>query len=176
MQLERIRQLLPDIFRRTLRDGSPMLAVLQVMEALHEPSEEILASLDAVFDSRRTRPDFLPFLAYWVDLHHVLVNQRDEQDSARLWSRIDSGRLRELIANAAYLSQWRGTARGLRTFLMIATGESGFQIEEQVESIDLKPFHFRVRVPKSLAPQMALIERIIQAEKPAYVTYETELS
>jgi len=176
MQVEKIRQLLPSIFRRTLREGSPLLAALKVMEGLHEPSERILASLDEVFDPRRTRLGFLPFLAYWVDLHHVLIDQRGDERAypTRLWSRIDSGRLRELIANAAYLSQWRGTAKGLRTFLMIATGENGIQIEELANSTDgqPRPFHFSVKVPKSIASQATLIERIIQAEKPAYVTYE----
>jgi phage tail-like protein len=178
MQLDRIKQLLPGIFRRTLSEGSPLLALLKVMEALHEPSERILAGLDEVFDPRRTRSEFLPFLACWVDLHHVLVSQHGEDSAypARLWSRIDSGRLRELIANAAYLSQWRGTAKGLRTFLQITTGETSFQIEEQVKSIDgqPRPFHFSVKVPKSLASQLDLIERVVQAEKPAYVTYEIE--
>jgi len=140
------------------------------MEAFHRPSEAILVGLDAEFDPRRTRSSFLPFLAQWVDLHNVLVDPRAEEGGdARMWSKIDTGRLRELIANAAYLSQWRGTAKGLRMFLAIATGDSGFEIDERA------PFHFRVRIPKALAPRIVMIERIIQSEKPAYVTYETEL-
>jgi phage tail-like protein len=170
---------LPGIFRRTISEGSPLLALLSVMEALHEPSERILAALDEVFDPRRTRADFLPFLAHWVDLHHILISQRGEAPafSARQWSRIDSGRLRELVANAAYLSQWRGTAKGLRTFLEITTGETNFEIEEQVKGIDGEPmpFHFRVKVPKSLTSQLDLIEQIVRAEKPAYVTYQIEM-
>ncbi|MGO8917407.1 MAG: phage tail protein [Stellaceae bacterium] len=179
MELVRIRQLLPGIFRRTLHEGGPLFAILKVMEALHEPSEAILRSLDAVFDPRRTRADFLPFLAHWVDLHHVLIDPSGEErgDPARLWAKVDSGRLRELIANAALLSQWRGTAKGLQMFLTMATGETGFVIDEQVPDADKvpRPFHFRVRIPKSVTEQLAMIDRIIQSEKPAYVTYETEL-
>jgi phage tail-like protein len=180
VELVRIRQLLPGIFRRTIREGSPLLALLKVMETLHQPSEAVLGRLDAVFDPRRTSADFVPFLAHWLDLHNVLIDSRNEDqgDPARLWSKIDSGRLRELVANAARLSQWRGTVKGLRMFLEIATGESGFEIDEAVVGPDgrARPFHFRIKIPSTLAPQMAMIERIIQSEKPAYVTYETVLS
>ncbi len=150
------------------------------MEALHVPSAAVLHHLDAVFDPRRTRADFVPFLAHWVDLHNVLIDPASEEhgDPTRLWSRIERGRLRELVANTAHLAGWRGTSKGLRMFLEIATGESGFQIDEQVAGADglPKPFHFRIRVPKSLEPQIRTIERIIQSEKPAYVTYEIELN
>ncbi len=179
MELVKIRQLLPGIFRRTVRDGSPIFALLKVMEALHEPSEAVLRRLDAVFDPRRTSANFVPFLARWVDLHNVLLEPGSEQrgDPERLWSRLDTGRLRELTADAVYLSAWRGTAKGLRMFLETATGERGFEIDEQVPAPDgqVRPFHFRIRIPKPLAPQMQMIQRIIESEKPAYVTFETEL-
>lgn len=178
MELVRIKQLLPGIFRRTIRPGTPMFALLKVMETLHEPSEAVLRRLDAVFDPRRTSANFVPFLAHWVDLHNVLLEPGSEQrgDPARLWSTIDSGRLRELTANAVHLSAWRGTAHGLRMFLETATGETGFEIAEQIIGSDgqPKPFHFRIRIPQVLAPQIQMIERIIQSEKPAYVTFETE--
>lgn len=178
MELVRIKQLLPGIFRRTIRPGTPMFALLKVMEALHQPSEAVLGRLDAIFDPRRTSARFVPFLAHWLDLHHVLIEPGSEEhgDPARLWSTINTGRLRELVANAAHLSGWRGTANGLRMFLETATGETGFEIDEQIIGSDgqPKPFHFRIRIPKVLAPQIRMIERIIQSEKPAYVTFETE--
>ena len=180
MELIRIRQLLPGIFRRTLREGTPLFALLKVMETLHAPSAAVLHHLDEVFNPRRTRSDFVPFLAQWLDLHNVLIDSPVEQrgDPERLWSRIERGRLRELVANAADLSGWRGTARGLRKFLEIATGESGFEIEEQVKDTDgvIRPFHFRIKVPKTLTNRIRLIEHIIQSEKPAYVTFEIELN
>jgi hypothetical protein len=84
------------------------------------------------------------------------------------------GRLRELIAQAAFLSQWRGTSRGLLRFLEAATGVQGFAIDEQVPGPDglPRPFHLRVRAPQTTKPYSVLIERIIEIEKPAYVTYE----
>ena len=33
-----------------------------------------------------------------------------------------------------------------------------------------KPFHIRVRAPQEAAPYRVMIERIIESEKPAYVT------
>jgi hypothetical protein len=81
-----------------------------------------------------------------------------------------------LLAAAAYLSQWRGTARGLILFLEIATGTRGFEISEQIAGPDGRPqpFHIRIRAPEAVRLHRVLIERIIESEKPAYVTYELE--
>jgi hypothetical protein len=78
------------------------------------------------------------------------------------------------VAAAAYLSQWRGTARGLLRFLETATGLQGFIIEEQVLDPNgrPRPFHIRVIAPAEAAPYQVLLERVIEFEKPAYVTYE----
>jgi hypothetical protein len=34
------------------------------------------------------------------------------------------------------------------------------------------PFHVRVIAPETLRPQAALLERMIELEKPAHVTYD----
>jgi hypothetical protein len=36
----------------------------------------------------------------------------------------------------------------------------------------VKPFHLQVTAPKALTMHRPLLERIIELEKPAYVTYE----
>ena len=86
------------------------------------------------------------------------------------------GRLRELIAWAAYLSQRRGTRQGLLKFLEVATGIPGFAVDEDVKGADGRtiPFHLRVRAPKAARTHRSLVERIITLEKPAYVTYELD--
>jgi len=66
MKRNAIRHLLPGIFQRTVLPGNPITALLEVMEKLHEPSEQILQNLDATFDPRRTPDSFVPFLARWV--------------------------------------------------------------------------------------------------------------
>ena len=47
MKQEEIERLLPWIFRRTVAPGSPLAAILEVMEVLHAPVEGVLAGLDA---------------------------------------------------------------------------------------------------------------------------------
>ena len=177
MKQSEISQLLPAILQRTLREGNPLTALLGVMEALHVPSEAVLDRLDAMFNPRRTTDAFVPFLAYWVDLDRLF-----EEEPSGKWQVGFSrhpmtsglGRLRELVATAAYLSQWRGTKKGLLLFLQTATGLENFEIEEQVADSDghPRPFHIKVSAPAESAPHEHLIERIIQLEKPAYVTYE----
>lgn len=160
MKSAEIARLLPGVFQRTVRAGSPLAALLAAMEALHAPSEAVLSELDALFDPRRAPERFVPFLARWVDLDLPVTT--------------GLGRLRELVAAGVELSRWRGTARGLLLFLSTATGRRDFELDERVSGADgrPRPFHIRVRAPGELAPHRTMLERIIEMEKPAYVTYE----
>ncbi|XXF77098.1 phage tail protein [Myxococcaceae bacterium GXIMD 01537] len=155
-----IQHLLPGVFQRTVEPGHPLAALLDVMEALHAPSEDVLAHLDALFDPYRAPDAFVPFLAKWVDLDLPVTT--------------GLGRMRELVAAAVELSRWRGTARGLLLFLQTATDSRDFELDEKVPGPDgrPRPFHFRVVAPAALQPHRALLERIIEREKPAYVTHE----
>ncbi len=177
MKRAAIERLLPEVYRRTVREGGPLAALLDVMEALHRPSEAALADIHAVLNPYRAPDAFVPVLAAWLDLERLFdVPTAGEVPAASLRRPISSGlgRLRELVASAAHLSQWRGTARGLLRFLEIATGLRGFSVEERVpgEGGRPKPFHVRIRMPKAAVPHRPLVERIIEHEKPAYVTYE----
>lgn len=147
------------------------MALLAVMEQMHAPAEEVLASLDMAFDPRRTPDAFVPFLATWVDLASLL---RDLPPSSPIDAlSTGTGRLRELVAAAAYLSQWRGTRRGLLRFLETATGVTGFDVNETVvEDGRVAPYHLQITAPASVKPYRSLLERIIEMEKPAYVTYK----
>lgn len=172
-----IAQLLPGIFQRTLREGSPLPALLAVMEALHDPDEQVLGQLDAYFDPYRAPDAFVSYLAGWVDLERLLVESPEEREQTAVPPLpTGTGRLRELIAAAAYLSQWRGTAQGLRRFLETATGAHSFEIDESGMTADgrQRAFHIRVRAPKATEPYRVLLDRIVEIEKPAYVTYELE--
>ncbi|MFY2562046.1 phage tail protein [Corallococcus terminator] len=155
-----IQRLLPGVFQRTVLPGSPLTALLAVMEALHLPSEDVLAGLESHFDPRRAPDRFVPFLARWVGM--------DLPVSTGL------GRLRELVARAVEISRWRGTARGLRLFLTTATGRTDFQVDDAVPGDDgrPRPFHVLVLAPSAVSAHRLLLERIIEREKPAYVTYE----
>lgn len=175
MRRTEIERLLPQIFQRTLQPGGPLVALLTVMEDLHQPAEQVLAGLERYFDPRRAPDAFVPLLAHWLDLAWLLTDDGANDPTAleAAWPS-GLGRLREVIAAAAYLSQWRGTAVGLLHFLETATGVSGFQIDEQVPDPNgrLQPFHLRIHVPLAAQPYRALIERVVESEKPAYVTYE----
>ncbi len=177
MKHQGIEQLLPGIFQRTARMGSPLYALLQVMEALHGPSEAALEDLDTKFNPRRTPDAFVPFLARWVDLERILERAVPGQRSkTNLPSEVLStglGNLRELVACAARLSKWRGTRYGLIRFLQAATGESGFEVIENQDSTgEPRLFHLVFRAPGTLRMHRSLLERIVESEKPAYVTYE----
>jgi phage tail-like protein len=175
-----IELLLPEIFRRTLsRQGdSPLLAFLDVMERLHAPSEAVIDSLDTFFDPYRAPDVFIPYLASWLDLDPLWIDS-PERFTAKTLPPFPTGvgRLRALVAEAAFLSQWRGTAKGLLRFLEVATGEQGYRIDENVvdEHGSIIPFHIRVHVPMAASPYMTLIRRIVEREKPAYVTFELQV-
>ncbi len=165
-----VERLLPTVFRDTLTyPGNPLGDFLDVMDELHAPTELILKDIARFFDPYETPDRFVPYLATWVDLERLLY----ETPYARTPSPWPSGtgRLRELIAAAAYLSEWRGTGKGLLRFLEVATGMTGFTVTENPGQ---RPFHVRFQAPAGSERYRELIQRIIDQEKPAYVTYDLE--
>lgn len=178
MKHNEIIKLLPVVYQRCINPGTPISALLDVMEGMHAPSEQILENIDSYFNPITAPEPFVRYLAKWVDLGRYLGEESSEEaDISRTFAvSIEPGRLRALIALAAGLSQWRGTAKGLKLFLETATGVNGFRLEEQVNQ-DKGPsrvFHFRVMAPQAAARFQDLITNIINGEKPAYVTYELE--
>lgn len=169
-----IARLLPEVFRAGLGERSVLSALLGVMDSLHAPSEQVLERLDAFFDPLRTPDRFVPMLARWVDLERLFVRSAAEPAAQGDAISTGTGPLRGLVARAAHLSQWRGTRAGLIDFLETATSATGFHIDEQVAGPDgrPRPFHMQVHVPAVLETHRALIERIVDSEKPAYVTCE----
>lgn len=174
MEQSKIKTYLPAVFQRTAHAGNPLTTLLDVMEDLHAPSEDVLAGVDRFFDARRTPDGFVPFLAQWVNIDRIFAADVTLESDSTLMPKI--GYLRELVANATFLSQWRGTKRGLLLFLLTATGTRGFEIEERVKDDDgqVRPFHLKIRAPKTTEGQKELIDRIIESEKPAHLTYEIE--
>lgn len=174
MKRTEIERLLPGIFQRTVKPGGLLAALLDVMETLHAPSESILQDLEIFFDPYRAPDPFVPYLAGWVDLESLLIGVSEEDKAASFPTGV--GQLRELVAAAAFLSQWRGTRKGLLRFLETATGTKGFEINEQVMGVDgqPRPFHLHIRAPQETQNHQGMIEQVIELEKPAYVTYELE--
>ena len=169
-----IQGLLPEVVGRTAQPGSLLGTILVLMEELHAPDEEILDDLPSHFNPYRAPDEFVTYLAAWVDLDRLL-----DEGARGLGFREDTapstglGRLRELIAAAASLSKWRGTAEGLVRFLEMATGQPGFAVSQVMDASGRAiPFHVRVSMPAAARPYRSLVERIVEMEKPAYVTYE----
>ena len=137
------------------------------MASFVTPLEDRMRSLDVLYDAERTEARFVEFLAQCVNLGWA-------HDAG-----IEQSNLRRLIANSRELSLFRGTVEGLRRFLEIATGIAGFEIyegaqQETASGICFRPFHLRVLYPAQAAAQANMIARIVEHEKPAYMTFEVE--
>lgn len=173
MKAAEIARLLPEVFRASLHENSLLDLLLRVMEQQHAASERVLDQLDACFDPRRTDDRLVPLLARWVDLGRLFVRSAGTPSApAAAAISTGNGRLRELVASAAALSQLRGTRAGMIAFLETATGAAGFRIDEFEPGRDgsMRPFHIRVLAPPGLEAHRSLVERIVELEKPAYVT------
>jgi hypothetical protein len=202
MRRPEIERLLPTVYQLAIdpvedwiKPDRRLGAVLEAMEALHDPIEQILNTLEAWLNPRRAPDPFVPYLAGWVDLDRMtgvdaIASERARSPGAPGGNALaiaaataaampvsGPSRLRELVACAAELSRWRGTRRGLLQFLHTATGLTGFEVEEQPRRPDgrPRPFHFVLRGPGEAAAFRPLIERIVESEKPAYVTCDIVL-
>ncbi|MFI6131646.1 phage tail protein [Micromonospora sp. NPDC051141] len=163
MRRTAIERLLPAAYQRAAGPGSVLGALLDVMETLHAPDEAVLADVDALFGPYRTPDGFVAYLTRWVAMDHVVATPRADAPPP-----LPLGRLRDLVAHGALLARWRGTPYGMRTALELATGVTGFVLDEPAD----RPFHLVVRVPPAAVDRLALIGRIVEAEKPAAVTVE----
>lgn len=177
MRREQIISLMPDVYQRSIHPNTPLDALIALMENLHMPTEQVLQKIDTYFCPYSAPDEFIPYLAKWVDLERYIEAECDDflnYPGSPVRSSIETGRLRVLISIAAELSQWRGTARGLMLFLQTATGIDNFKVEDVVENEENgnKAFHIRITAPSAARSYKKLIEKIINGEKPAYVTSE----
>lgn len=164
MKSSALAKLLPAVFQRGVVDKTPLAAALDAMEELHASTEAQLAALDEILDPLRAPDRFVPYLARWVDF--------DVEITTGL------ARLRAAVAAAAELARWRGCRRGLLGLLEVATGTTGFEIDEEVRDARgaPRPFHIRVTAPAALVAHEEMLQRIIRVEKPVYVTHELRFS
>jgi hypothetical protein len=148
------------------------------MEALHAPPEAVLARIDDYTDPLRAPDEFAAMLASWLDLDRYFdwTGGRKGMGQARYAAGL--GQLRVLSTLAAHLMRWRGTRHALERFLLAATGVPGFAVEENPRDGDgsARPFHIRVLAPATARRFEDLVCRIVEAERPAYVTYEIAFS
>jgi phage tail-like protein len=160
-QRKELARLLPHVFQRTFGPGENVLsAYLGAMVALQEPDVTILGSLARYFDPEFADDAYIPFLAQWVNMSDLLDENNTFPGGMQ--------RLRNLILDVIHLAQWRGTRTGLRMFLETATGLTDFQVAES----ESQPYHVIVSCPPEAVSLRAFVDKIIEREKPAYVTHE----
>jgi phage tail-like protein len=164
MRHEHIERLLPANYQRAATPGSPLHALLSVMELLHAPSEATLRAVDDLVAPYRAPDRLVPFLVRWVAWEHLLGD-------GSTTTGVPVGRLRDLVAGAAALAARRGTAGGLADLLTLLCGVPGFVVEEPAAS----PFHIVVHVPAAAGAHLDLVRRAVAAEKPASTTSEIVL-
>jgi phage tail-like protein len=164
---------------------------LKIFEETFEPTVHTLESLWAYLDPLTAPVQLLPFLAHWVGLQTPAYLAMERQ--------------RFLIRNAMQIYRWRGTKRGLRFYLHLATGLPLDQdITEEtdkhitiLESFDRgfvtgvtklgedailgggRPYHFSVRL-RCDSPECrideALVRQVIDQEKPAFCSYDLQIA
>lgn len=164
---------------------------LMLFESFWQPIEHQIADLSLYFDPDMTPPEFLPWLASWLNL--VLDEGWPEQ------------KRRNLLRAASSLYRKRGTRQGLQQYLEIFT-------EGQVRIQEHRAHNFRLGQDARLGPGVALgtgniphtftvtlrvppvmpttgeedetrlelarrrkIEAIIESEKPAHTAYNLHL-
>ncbi len=159
---------------------------LKIFEQSFEPCVHTLDNLWAYLDPISAPTAILPFLARWVGWKE--------------FPQIGEQRQRELIKNAMQIYCWRGTRRGLRFYLHLATGlpldehlpneadkhigitesfSRGFVFGEAKVGLDTivgggSRFHFTVHLRLEYSHQIDefLVRNVIEQEKPAFSTYE----
>lgn len=162
---------------------------LKVFEEAFEPDVQTLANLWAYLDPLTAPSEMLSFLAHWVGW--------------RIQPYLNLEQQRHLIRNAIEIYRWRGTRRGLRLHLHLATHlpiddhlpneedkhigifesfSRGFVLRETRLGQDAtlgggRPFHFSVRLrpdPHNYIDEQ-LVRTVIEQEKPAFCTYNLYL-
>jgi phage tail-like protein len=174
MRPEAIARLLPEVFRETDLPGTPLNATLAVVAAFLAPSESVLASLDRWFDPRRAPDEFVTMLADWLALGAYVDERMFETKSGRGRVAIDPGYLRELVDRGAEFARLRATSGTLVAMLEIATGVAAFRIVENPpdETGRPRPFHINIIAPVAARAFGAIVDLIVEREKPAFTTAE----
>lgn len=174
MNRDQIARLLPESYQGALHRGNPLDAVLAAIETLHAPTEARLDTLDAQVDPLRSDTAFTFMLADWLGLGGYIDWSGGRPGTGIPSFASGTGRLRLLVAEAATLARSRGSRPALERFLAVATGIAGITVADAEADSDgrVRAFHLIVRVPAEARRFRDLIARIVDAERPAYATYE----
>ncbi len=120
---------LPAIYREGVRRRLFLELALAALDSELGRAEEIMAGLPALFDPAVAPPEWLPWLATWLDF-----------DLIEEWP---TDATRRNIVDAVELYAQRGTAEGLRRYLKLYAGVEA-RIEEPSASVALFTFDEKV--------------------------------
>jgi phage tail-like protein len=152
---QRLITYLPGIYHTAF-----MRRFLGIFEAILTPIEWQIDNFDLFLDPGAAPAGFLPWLASWFDVAF---------DPS--WDEVQR---RQLLREAHQIYARRGTKWALSRVLEIYTGESPTIVDVDE---DLAPFSFKVVLPHAAARrERAMIERLIDAHKPAYTLYTLEFA
>jgi phage tail-like protein len=182
-------KLLPSIFSEEPFVGRFLLAFEEVLTGLDggvptptEGIEETIADIASLFDARKTREEFIPWLAGWVAL-----GLRADWTVAQK---------RDFLAKIVPLYRRRGTKENLADLLKIYTGltpvitgveDAEFQIgvhstigkDTWIEGSPPHRFQVSVTMPnpdqKTLQRQTQIARALIDLQKPAHTTYDLHI-
>lgn len=153
MKSTEIKDLLPGCMQQAIESHVGYAALLDVMSQLHSTPEQMLAAFPDYLNPRKTPDRFIHYLLSWLGLSDATAG-------------IQTQNLRVLMENYATLSRRRGTKNGLELFLHLAFGCRGIYIKD-----DPRTFHFTVYLPSNFKGQERTVQRIIEHEKPAHLTF-----
>jgi phage tail-like protein len=132
---------------------------LGIFETIWEPLEQRQDHIAMYFSPRTCPASWLPWFAGWFGIE--------------LQAHWPESRIRALIAEAADLYRWRGTAYGLGRMLEVCTG-----LKSEISESPTDRFVFRVAVeiPADAPPDIVeTIDALIMAHKPAHAGYVLEV-
>lgn len=195
MKKDAIVGLLPNIFQQTYEEPPNVLgSYLALMEWFHADTEEVLQNIDTYFDADRAPDDFVPFLAHWVNMADLLdENGTFPTGLPRLrdlilnaihlahWRGTQMG-LIEFLQIATKLTDFEvlGPVQFLQrvdttgTILLEKSETERLNAGENALSVfalETHSFHVIILCPALARAHEPLVRKIIEREKPVYVTY-----
>ncbi|MFG3712509.1 phage tail protein [Micromonospora sp. NPDC047730] len=155
-----------------LQEDDLLVRWTAALDQVVAPGVSTLDCLDAYLDPWLTPPDFLLWLGEWVGAH------LDENWPVE--------RQRAMVANAAAAHRLRGTARGLRMLLELATDGEVEVVDSAEVSWSTHPrshtgpvpparLHVRVRAAEPDRVARYALEELIRAAVPAHVATTLEV-
>lgn len=149
--------------------------VLRLVAGLDDVLAPALVAMDCLWtyiDPRLAPTDFLDWLTGWVGLAADLG-----------WS---EDRTRALVMQAVELYRWQGTARGLAAHLALCTGSEPEIVDPGGVSVSESPLGtmpgdggdeviVRVRATGDGGVDLAELEAIVEAAKPAHLRHRVEI-